>query len=127
MGSSRRTLATQQTVVGHAIEDEELSANHHCPFGEDDGYWAAPSDSQGRSGCLACGGRVPFLDLLGEQHHVPLRGVVMKIFVFVLDIIEHIQDDTAFLNAIIDVFAEGGKIWLSTPSNRLDLRYSPHS
>ena len=49
--------------------------------------------------------------------HLPFaRGTFDTIFAF--DIIEHIQDDTAFLNSLFDVLLEGGIIWLSTPSDR---------
>jgi len=47
------------------------------------------------------------------------RGTFDTIFAF--DIIEHIQDDRAFLKAIVDVLAEGGTIWLSTPSDRFKI------
>jgi SAM-dependent methyltransferase len=52
--------------------------------------------------------------------HLPFaRGTFDNIFAF--DIIEHIQDDTTFLNAIVDVLAEGGTIWLSTPLDRFKI------
>jgi len=52
--------------------------------------------------------------------HLPFaRGVFDNILAF--DIIEHIQDDRAFLHAIVDVLAEGGTIWLSTPSDRFKM------
>jgi SAM-dependent methyltransferase len=49
--------------------------------------------------------------------HLPFaKGAFDTVFAF--DIIEHIQDDTAFLNSLFDVLSEGGIIWLSTPSDR---------
>ncbi len=52
--------------------------------------------------------------------HLPFAsGTFDNIFAF--DIIEHIQDDTAFLNAIVDVLTEDGTIWLSTPSDRFKI------
>ncbi len=43
--------------------------------------------------------------------------------IFTFDVIEHVEDDAAFLRSVVELLAPGGTLWLTTPC--ADFRISP--
>jgi SAM-dependent methyltransferase len=51
----------------------------------------------------------------GDARRLPLAGHSFDT-IFAFDVIEHIDDDRAVLHELVRVLAQGGTLWLSTPS-----------
>ena len=91
--------------------------------GCDDGYFLSRTEAVLKAGVDLNPPPVEkqyFPVIKADACHLPFaRGTFDDVFAF--DIIEHIQDDTAFLNSLFDVLSEDGIIWLSTPSDRFKI------
>jgi glycosyltransferase involved in cell wall biosynthesis len=87
-----------------------------------DGYWLSTLkplvrigvDPNPKSG-------VPNITMVcADGNHLPFKDLYFDT-VFVLDVIEHIEDDQEFANSLTRMIAPGGKLILTTPSSKIQL------
>jgi SAM-dependent methyltransferase len=91
--------------------------------GCDDGYFLSRIHARLKAGVdLAPPPRQKQYHLVirGDGRHLPFRPGSFDT-VLALDVLEHVEDDETLLHSLVEAVAEGGRLWLSTPSENFNI------